>query len=247
MATRRRLIKTGILAGCALLICAGGMPETEQDSEAAFSGRKVIKELTLRSEARKRRAQIMGPQPVPSGEPEARASMRSEHPDSIERGAATQAESVVGSGRRSGTQEVQAKTRKGVGAGLAHQLKLHGYDAQRGSDYVKLVVRTDDFIDYETDELTKTGESELDEISEILRDFFVERISVEGHTDSWGDIETNVLASSRRADLLAYALSVRGVPRDVIESTGRGEAFPLASNNTLEGRSRNRRIEILIW
>jgi outer membrane protein OmpA-like peptidoglycan-associated protein len=71
------------------------------------------------------------------------------------------------------------------------------------------------------------------------------KIMIEGHTDSRGSDEYNEALSERRARAVADALSVRGVAQDSVHTMGRGKAYPVASNDTPEGRQQNRRVEII--
>ncbi len=71
------------------------------------------------------------------------------------------------------------------------------------------------------------------------------RVIVEGHTDSQGSDSYNEDLSRRRSQAVRDALVARGVAGDRIETIGRGEAFPVASNDSAEGRQQNRRVEIV--
>lgn len=71
------------------------------------------------------------------------------------------------------------------------------------------------------------------------------KIMIEGHTDSRGSDEYNDALSERRARAVADALSSRGVAQDSLRTLGRGKAYPVASNDTPEGRQQNRRVEIV--
>ncbi|MEM9062088.1 MAG: OmpA family protein [Pseudomonadota bacterium] len=68
------------------------------------------------------------------------------------------------------------------------------------------------------------------------------RLEVGGHTDSVGNDENNLVLSQQRADAVVAELIDRGVRSDAISSKGYGEASPIDTNNTAEGRARNRRI-----
>jgi OOP family OmpA-OmpF porin len=73
------------------------------------------------------------------------------------------------------------------------------------------------------------------------------QIVVEGHTDSYGGDENNLALSRRRADAVAaYLTSEFGVPPFRISSVGYGETQPIANNDTEQGRTRNRRIDVII-
>ena len=65
-------------------------------------------------------------------------------------------------------------------------------------------------------------------------------LAIEGFTDSVGDDSYNQTLSERRAATVRLALMNEGVASDRIISRGYGEAFPVASNDTPEGRQRNR-------
>lgn len=87
----------------------------------------------------------------------------------------------------------------------------------------------------------------LEKVKEIIRLFPNPRLVIEGHTDTAGDAATNQRLSERRA--LAVMQYLRGVlilPADRITAMGYGADRPVASNQTSEGRAKNRRIDIII-
>jgi outer membrane protein OmpA-like peptidoglycan-associated protein len=71
------------------------------------------------------------------------------------------------------------------------------------------------------------------------------KVLIEGHTDSRGSDDYNIGLSDRRARAVSTALESRGIPADQIQILGRGKAYPVASNDTPEGRQQNRRVEIV--
>lgn len=71
-------------------------------------------------------------------------------------------------------------------------------------------------------------------------------LTVEGHTDSTGTSEYNQSLSERRAESVRQALIERGANPGNVFAVGFGESRPVASNNTHQGRSQNRRVEIVI-
>jgi OmpA-OmpF porin, OOP family len=71
-------------------------------------------------------------------------------------------------------------------------------------------------------------------------------VLVIGHTDDRGTPETNQQLSKQRASAVASALIEEGVPSALVSSEGRGSAEPLSDNLTLEGRTKNRRIQVLL-
>lgn len=68
-------------------------------------------------------------------------------------------------------------------------------------------------------------------------------VQVIGHTDSQGTVAANQSLSERRAASVVAYLANQGVAEAQVQSSGAGETKPIAPNNTIEGRQRNRRIE----
>lgn len=71
-------------------------------------------------------------------------------------------------------------------------------------------------------------------------------VQIIGHTDSDGDAGYNQTLSERRANAVASVLLGEGVPARRVQTFGRGESQPVSSNLTPEGKSQNRRVEIVI-
>jgi outer membrane protein OmpA-like peptidoglycan-associated protein len=71
------------------------------------------------------------------------------------------------------------------------------------------------------------------------------RVLIEGHTDSRGSEEYNQELSQRRASAVAAALQSKGIAANQVQISGRGKGYPVASNDTPEGRQQNRRVEIV--
>lgn len=96
-------------------------------------------------------------------------------------------------------------------------------------------------------ELLPLAKQKLDEVAKALTDLDAKQtITVEGHTDSRGADDMNQKLSEDRAGAVRAYLVERGVKPERIKSVGRGEANPIASNDTPEGRANNRRVEIVI-
>jgi outer membrane protein OmpA-like peptidoglycan-associated protein len=71
------------------------------------------------------------------------------------------------------------------------------------------------------------------------------KVMIEGHTDSRGSDQYNEELSRRRAAAVQDALGSRGIDRSRVEAVGKGEGFPVASNDDAAGRQQNRRVEIV--
>jgi OOP family OmpA-OmpF porin len=86
----------------------------------------------------------------------------------------------------------------------------------------------------------------IDSIATALKAHPAATIRVESHTDSIGTPESNLDLSQARADSIKSELVDRGVVGANIETAGMGQDLPIASNDTPEGRARNRRSEIVV-
>jgi len=92
-------------------------------------------------------------------------------------------------------------------------------------------------------ELTARGQAVLDELLGVLRDLPGRRFEIIGHTDAWGARSTNVALSLARAETVRGHLARKGMPETLFSASGVGPDRPVASNDSAEGRARNRRIE----
>ena len=72
------------------------------------------------------------------------------------------------------------------------------------------------------------------------------RITVNGYTDNASAEGINIPLSVQRANLVAEFLIANGVTRDRVTAKGLGSANPIASNDTAEGRAKNRRAELVV-
>jgi len=84
----------------------------------------------------------------------------------------------------------------------------------------------------------------LDSVSLVLKEFDKTTIDVEGHTDSDGSEAYNQQLSLNRANSVGSYLQSHGVNGQRIVAFGAGEARPVASNSTPEGKQQNRRVEL---
>ncbi|HXR34068.1 MAG TPA: OmpA family protein [Verrucomicrobiae bacterium] len=119
---------------------------------------------------------------------------------------------------------------------------LQTRDSARG-----LIVNMSDVL-FDTGSYTlKPGAREkLAKISGILLAHPGLTLQIEGHTDSVGGDEFNQQLSERRADSVRDFLAEQGVPVSSISARGFGKTQPVASNDTPEGRQRNRRVELVV-
>ncbi|WP_158617679.1 Ig-like domain-containing protein [Corallococcus sp. CA049B] len=84
----------------------------------------------------------------------------------------------------------------------------------------------------------------LSQVASLLRTHpELERVRVEGHTDSQGDDAKNLDLSQRRADTVVSWLQKAGIAAERLEAVGQGETKPVDTNDTAKGRENNRRVE----
>ncbi|MDM8569355.1 OmpA family protein [Thiotrichales bacterium HSG1] len=94
--------------------------------------------------------------------------------------------------------------------------------------------------------LTDKAKLALDIIIKKIDNNFLKNIEVITHTDSFGSLDSNNFISVERANNVAEYLIIYGIARDKISIVGKGEIQPLVSNDTEEGRHKNRRFELII-
>jgi len=71
-------------------------------------------------------------------------------------------------------------------------------------------------------------------------------LEIAGYTDNTGDAALNLALSQRRAEAVRAALIKYGADPDTLVAKGYGEADPIASNDTPQGRAQNRRVDVVI-
>jgi outer membrane protein OmpA-like peptidoglycan-associated protein len=86
----------------------------------------------------------------------------------------------------------------------------------------------------------------LAKVSGILQAYPGLKVQVEGYTDSVGSDQYNQKLSENRADAVRDFLITQGVQTDNITATGYGKSKPVADNTTAQGRSQNRRVNLVV-
>jgi outer membrane protein OmpA-like peptidoglycan-associated protein len=104
-------------------------------------------------------------------------------------------------------------------------------------------------FDFNKATIQKQSEDAIDNIYMLLTAYPKMEIELRGHTDSLNstnDPDYNVKLSQKRADAVKQALVKKGINANRIAAKGIGEFEPIATNNTEEGRAKNRRTEFVI-
>jgi OOP family OmpA-OmpF porin len=108
-----------------------------------------------------------------------------------------------------------------------------------------LVSRLTVYFDFDSAELRPESITELERVVRFMNDIPSSTALVEGHTDSISTEQYNLALSDRRAKAVYDYLTSRGVDPARLRSVGLGEANPVASNETAEGRQLNRRVMLI--
>jgi OOP family OmpA-OmpF porin len=100
---------------------------------------------------------------------------------------------------------------------------------------------------FDSAELTDRGKEAIEAYRKELKPEIAQAYAgiIIGHTDSTGDPNYNMGLSVRRAQAVSDHLVSTGVEAEKLRIVGRGDNDPIASNDTAEGRARNRRVEII--
>jgi len=101
-------------------------------------------------------------------------------------------------------------------------------------------------FEFDSAQLTQESEDLLDGAVSTLQKNPAVKVDIEGHTDRTGSEEYNLGLSQRRAEAVKAHLISHGISEDRLTTTGKGEMDPIASNDTREGRAKNRRIEFVV-
>ncbi len=145
------------------------------------------------------------------------------------------------------TQQELQQTRQSA-EHLADQLKdLKVKEDQRGTVFTL----SDVVFDFDSADLNQGGERSVQRIAEALQgnqqaNQQGQQIVIQGYTDSVGSSQYNKDLSERRARAVKQVFVDNGIPEDRLRVEGYGEQYPVASNETPQGRQLNRRVEIVV-
>lgn len=113
-------------------------------------------------------------------------------------------------------------------------------------DALKIGLASEVSFDVGKHDIKSSAMPTYQKIGNILSSYEKTIIHVVGHTDSSGSDEYNQGLSERRSSSVGNQLIANGVVNSRVRLEGRGEREPIADNGTAEGRTRNRRVDIVI-
>jgi len=131
-------------------------------------------------------------------------------------------------------------------AELRKELERTGVSVHRNGDQITLNMPGNITFATDSSDLNAAFFDVLNSVGKVVNEFGQTVIEVAGHTDSTGGTEYNQQLSERRANAVAAYLKTRSVRSDRIITVGAGEGHPVASNDTPDGRQRNRRVELTL-
>jgi outer membrane protein OmpA-like peptidoglycan-associated protein len=141
--------------------------------------------------------------------------------------------------------QARAKAEQSAAAAMASLTKI----AQVKEEQRGVVITLDGAVLFVTgkSELLPIARDKLNEVAKALKEMDDDKLaSIEGFTDSRGADDMNLKLSQDRADTVMNYLISQGVKAEKLRAIGRGEANPVASNESPEGRANNRRVEIVV-
>jgi outer membrane protein OmpA-like peptidoglycan-associated protein len=97
-----------------------------------------------------------------------------------------------------------------------------------------------------TTQLTPDSQPTVNNLASILKAYPNAQVQLVGYTDNTGTPDANQTLSQNRADAVKSILVTQGVPAERISTQGQGQNSPVASNDTEDGRLRNRRTELIV-
>ena len=131
--------------------------------------------------------------------------------------------SVAGIAANSGCPEIKEETKR------IFEQALRGIQFETGKDVIK-----------------KQSFLILDNVVKVMKENAEYKLVINGHTDNQGDDAKNLTLSQNRANAVKKYLSDKGVDASRLTATGYGETKPIDTNDTKEGRAKNRRVEFTV-
>lgn len=124
---------------------------------------------------------------------------------------------------------------------------IEGATVERVGEGIQVTFESGLLFGFDSDVVLPEARANFAELAKSLENYPDTDLLIVGHTDNVGTEEYNLGLSERRAAAAADYLAFRGVSRGRLQPAGRGESEPVASNDTDQGRTQNRRVEVAIF
>lgn len=147
--------------------------------------------------------------------------------------------SAVGKYMDEQQQELEAQLRREQ---AANEIEI----SRLADNTLKLDLSSEVSFDIDSARINRGFYPSLDKVANVLADYPQTAVHIIGHTDSTGSDAYNHQLSLKRASSVKGYLTRKGVNEPRTRTQGLGETTPVASNESADGRSRNRRVEIFL-
>ena len=127
------------------------------------------------------------------------------------------------------------------------QRQLPDAKVERVGEGIKVSLGSDILFDTDSYALKPNTRQQLVNFAQTLNKEEDTNIIVEGHADATGSADHNLTLSKQRADAVSNFLETKGVKTSRVDEKGYGENQPIADNATVEGRRKNRRVDIAVF
>lgn len=126
--------------------------------------------------------------------------------------------------------------------------ELPGAEVKRVGEGINVTFNEDAGVYFDTNksDVKGTSATTLDKLAGIFKEYPKSVILVEGHTDSAGPEDYNMRLSQQRAESVTNYLVSKGISSGRFTTKWYGESQPRATNETSEGKAKNRRVELAI-
>ncbi len=126
--------------------------------------------------------------------------------------------------------------------------EIPGAEVQRVGEGINVTFTQDAGVFFDTNKADVKGTSAetLNKLAGIFKEYPKSNILVEGHTDAAGSEEYNLGLSQKRAESVTQYLTAQGIDPSRFTTKWYGETQPRATNETAEGKAKNRRVELAI-
>ena len=143
-----------------------------------------------------------------------------------------------------------------VGAVIGHQMdqqakeleqNIPGAIVERVGEGIQVTFQSGLLFDFDSDHIKSDAATNLKNLASSLDKYPNSSLLIVGHTDAVGSDSYNQTLSEKRAHATAAFLANQGVTAVRLQTVGRGETEPVASNDEESGRQKNRRVEVAIY
>ena len=143
-----------------------------------------------------------------------------------------------------------------IGGVIGHQMdqqakkleqNIPGAVVERVGEGIQVTFESGLLFDFDSDRIKAEAANNLRNLASSLGEYPNTSLLIVGHTDATGSDTYNQTLSERRARSTALYLASQGVSSSRLQTVGRGETEPVASNDIESGMQKNRRVEVAIY